>query len=84
VPDYPAVQAAAAAVLAAHCARLAGSTSREVLWEAALGLKARTLFGGFKVNADGVQVGHETVLVRWDTGNPVATSPTCDNKLIDL
>jgi hypothetical protein len=72
VPDYPAVQAAAAAVLAAHCARLAGSTSREVLWEAALGLKGRTLFGGFEVNADGVQVGHETVLVRWDTGNEVA------------
>jgi ABC-type branched-subunit amino acid transport system substrate-binding protein len=72
VPDYPAVQAAAAAVLAAHCARLAGGTRRELLWEAALSLGTRTLFGDFKINADGVQVGHDAVLVRWAAGSPVA------------
>lgn len=68
VPDYPAIQAAAGAVLAAHCARLAGDTSRELLWEAAVDLTARTLFGGFKISPDGVQVGHDAVLVRWAAG----------------
>ncbi len=65
VPDYPAVQAAAGAVLAAHCARAAGSTRREKLWEVATSISARTLFGDFRVGPDGVQVGHQSVLVRW-------------------
>lgn len=71
VPDYPAVQAAAAAVLATHCARLAGGTSRELLWQAALSVSTRTLFGGFTINADGAQVGHDSVLVRWTAAGPV-------------
>lgn len=70
-PDYPAVQAAAGAVLAAHCVRLVGGTSRELLWQAASSLDARTLFGGFKISSDGVQIGHEAVLVRWTTRGPV-------------
>ena len=68
VPDYPAVQAAAAAALAVHCARLAGSTSRGELWAAASGLGTSTLFGGFRIGRDGAQTGHETVLVRWSDG----------------
>jgi ABC-type branched-subunit amino acid transport system substrate-binding protein len=70
VPDYPAVQAAAAAVLAAHCARETRSTDRELLWEAALGLNTRTLFGGFKISPRGVQVGHDATLVRWAAASP--------------
>lgn len=66
IPDYPAVQAAAGATLAAHCARQAGGVTRDVLWSAAGALDTETLFGGFRINpADGVQVKHETVLVRW-------------------
>jgi len=69
VPDYPAVQAAAAAVLAAHCARLAGSVGREDLWAAAASLDTCTLFGGFRMDpVSGVQLKHETVLVRWTNG----------------
>jgi len=34
-PDYPAVQAAATAAIAAHCARLAGTTRPQPLWQAA-------------------------------------------------
>ena len=45
VPDYPAVQAAAGAVIAAHCARLAGSTRRADLWTAAASLKRRRCSG---------------------------------------
>jgi hypothetical protein len=71
-PDYPAVQAAAGAVIAAHCARLAGSISREDLWEAAIGLETSTLFSGFKIDpVTGTQVDHQTVLVRWAGGSPI-------------
>jgi ABC-type branched-subunit amino acid transport system substrate-binding protein len=65
IPDYPAVQAAAGAVLAAHCARAAGATAREPLWRAALALDTRTLFGDFKIGPDGLQLQHETALMRW-------------------
>lgn len=68
VPDYPAVQAAAGAALAVHCARLAGSTGRGELWAAASELDTSTLFGGFRIGHDGAQTGHQTVLVRWSDG----------------
>jgi ABC-type branched-subunit amino acid transport system substrate-binding protein len=65
-PDYPAVQAAATAALASHCARQAAGTSREALWQAAAALDTRTLFGRFRIDSrTGTQVGHEAVLVRW-------------------
>ena len=64
-PDYPAVQAAAGAVLATRCAELAGSTSG-----GAVGGRGRaghaTLLGDFKIDAaTGAQVKHTTVLLRW-------------------
>ena len=65
-PDYPAVQAAATAILASHCARHAAGTSREALWQAAAALDTHTLFGRFRIDSrTGAQVGHEAVLVRW-------------------
>lgn len=75
-PDYPAVQAAAAAVLATHCARLAGGTGREALWQAAAGLDTTTLFGGFRIDAaTGAQARHQTVLVRWSGGRALRACP---------
>ncbi len=75
VPDYPAVQAAAGAVIATHCARMAGSTSRDSLWTIAAALETSTLFGGFRIDpASGTQVGHRTVLVRWADGEPAPVS----------
>lgn len=72
LPDYPAAQAAAGAVLATHCARIAGSTGRQSLWSAAAALDTRTLFGRFKIDpGSGVQVGHEPALVRWTDHGPV-------------
>ena len=71
LPDYPAAQAAAGAVLAVHCAVLAGSTRREELWAAAVTLDTSTLFGGFRIEpGSGTQLKHETVLVRWTNGQP--------------
>ena len=69
LPDYPAAQAAAGAVIATHCARLAGGTNRDALWAAAGELETSTLFGDFKIHAgSGTQVKHRTVLVRWTDG----------------
>jgi ABC-type branched-subunit amino acid transport system substrate-binding protein len=65
-PDYPAVQAAAGAVLATRCAERAGSLDRDALWEAAVGLDTTTLIGGFKIDpSTGAQVKHTTVLLQW-------------------
>ena len=65
-PDYPAVQAAAGAVLATHCAELAGSLDPDGLWAAAAGLDITTLLGGFKIDpATGAQSKHTTVLLQW-------------------
>src|SRR5438046_10629639 len=50
LPDYPAAQAAAGAVLAVQCARLAGRATREDLWAAAATLDSSTLFGAFKID----------------------------------
>ena len=67
--DYPGVQAAAAAVIAAHCARQARSTARGQLWAQAAALDTATLFGGFRIDpVTGAQVKHEAVLVRWASG----------------
>jgi hypothetical protein len=72
-PDYPAVQAAAAAAVAAHCARLAGEATPRALWPAAASLDTTTLFGRFRIDAaTGVQVGHETTLMRWAGGRLTA------------
>jgi hypothetical protein len=71
-PDYPAVQAVAGAVIAAHCATLAGSTTPAELWSAAVALDTTTFFGGFRIDpASGVQIKHRTVLVRWARGEIV-------------
>ncbi|MGN9843090.1 ABC transporter substrate-binding protein [Nonomuraea sp. H19] len=76
MPDYPAVQAAATAIIATHCAARTGSTGREELWMAATALETTTLFGAFKIDPDsGAQVGHRPALVRWDNAGPVAVEP---------
>jgi hypothetical protein len=74
LPDYPAVQAVAAAAIATHCTRQAGSTARAALWSAATALETTTLFGTFKVDPHtGAQIGHETAFIRWDAEGPAIT-----------
>jgi hypothetical protein len=52
--------------LAVHCARQAGGSAPDLIGDAALALDTQTLFGGFRIRPGvGVQVGHQTVLVRW-------------------
>jgi hypothetical protein len=69
IPDYPAVQAAAGAVIAAHCVRQAGSTAPDAVWPVAAGLATDTLFGAFKIDPrTGVQLAHRSAFVRWSAG----------------
>lgn len=75
-PDYPAAQAAAAAVVAAHCARTAGTLDVRSLWSVATALDTTTLFGRFRVDpASGAQVAHGTVLLRWGPGGLAPAQP---------
>lgn len=68
-PDYPAVQAYAAGVIAATAARSAGSVDAGRLWRELVALDARTVFGRFRLDAlTGEQIGHEAVLTRWRQG----------------
>ena len=68
-PDYPAVQAAAAAELAVRCVELAGSLDPDALWSAARNLRTTTLFGAFGIDPrTGAQLHHRPVLLRWQAG----------------
>lgn len=65
--DYPAVQAAAAASIALHCAMQIGKTDPGQLWQAARDLDTSTLYGAFKIDqATGAQLSHRTVLLQWN------------------
>ncbi|SEF12228.1 ABC transporter substrate-binding protein [Jiangella alba] len=74
-PSYPGIQAAAAAVLSAHCVRTAGTSGRRAVWNVAARLTASTLFGRFAIDSTtGRQLQHEPVLVRWTpTGQQLVT-----------
>ena len=74
-PDYPAVQAAATASIAVHCARQTGSVDRERLWQAATALNSSTLYGAFSIDQTaGAQVSHRTILIRWTEDEMVVVS----------
>jgi hypothetical protein len=71
LPDYPAIQATAASILGAHCARQTGTIARKALWASAVALDTDTLFGDFKIDAiTGSQEKHKTVLVEWTSDGP--------------
>jgi hypothetical protein len=81
-PDYPAAQAAAAAVIAAHSTRLVRGTRTEDVWAAAAALDTSTLFGGFRIDPlTGVQLKHETTLVRWVNRKPAAVTRSAPREL---
>lgn len=71
-PDYPAVQAYAAGVVAATAMQAAGSVEAAALWRAVAALDVQTVFGRFRLDAaTGEQVGHKAVLTRWRNGHQV-------------
>ncbi len=68
--DYPAAQALAAGLIAERVLADAGGSHPDRVWGAALALRTTTFFGAFAVDADGRQVAHAPVLVRW-AGDPL-------------
>lgn len=74
-PDYPAVQAYAAGVIAGETARRAESTDPGALWQEVAGLDIATVFGRFRIDsATGEQIGHNAVLTQWHNGYPAASA----------
>jgi ABC-type branched-subunit amino acid transport system substrate-binding protein len=67
-PDYPGVQAYTAGVISTAAAEAAGSTGADALWRALASMDVTTVFGQFRINTDGEQVGHDAVLTRWEDG----------------
>jgi branched-chain amino acid transport system substrate-binding protein len=67
-PPYPAAQAFAAGVVAARCARDAGVLDEAALRAAARSLSCTTLFGRFRLDDRGRQVGHRVRTVQWQDG----------------
>lgn len=64
-PPYPAVQAFAGGLVAARCLRDAGAPDDEALRRAARALSCTTLYGRFRLDEEGRQVGHQVITVQW-------------------
>lgn len=80
MPDYPAVQTAAAATIATTCARVAGGGARNRLWSAATHLETSTFFGKFRNDPEtGAQNEHQLTLVRWSENRRAPVPPTADS-----
>ncbi len=67
-PSYPAAQAFAAGLIAARCVREAGRADDAALLAAARALDCTTLYGRFRLDRHGRQVGHEVLTVQWQGG----------------
>jgi branched-chain amino acid transport system substrate-binding protein len=55
--------------------RRAGSLDSEKLREAILKMDHNTVFGGFRVDRDGVQIAHKMLLFQWQDGRKVIVWP---------
>ncbi len=75
-PSYPAAQAYAAGVLAAHCLAVTVGGGDDAVWASACALDTTTLFGAFRLDpATGAQIGHGVVTVQWQDGARVPVWP---------
>ena len=55
--------------------RRAGSLDSEKLREAILTIDRNTVFGGFRVDRDGLQIGHKMLMFQWQDGKKVIVWP---------
>ncbi|OHV56805.1 ABC transporter substrate-binding protein [Pseudofrankia sp. BMG5.36] len=74
-PPYPAAQAFAAGLVALRCLRASGTAGDDALRAAAQRLTCTTLFGPFRVDASGRQLGHQVLTVQWQNGRRVVVWP---------
>lgn len=74
-PPYPAVQAFAAGIIAMRSLCEADHRGDDAVRDAALRLDRTTLFGRFRLDARGNQLGHQVLTVQWQDGARVVVWP---------
>ena len=73
--DYPMAQAYAGGLVVERCLAEAESTDNFSLREAAGKLKFSTFYGNFQIDETGRQIGRETMLVQWQSGQKKTVWP---------
>jgi branched-chain amino acid transport system substrate-binding protein len=74
-PSYHSASGYAACGLLLEAIKRTGSLDHEKLRETLLKFDLDTVFGAFKVDADGFQVGHRMQMFQWRNGHKVIMSP---------
>jgi branched-chain amino acid transport system substrate-binding protein len=75
-PEYTAAQGFATGVVIQEAIRRAGGLGDERLRKTVADLDIHTFYGAFRINPkSGCQIGHQTVLVRWQRGKKVVIWP---------
>jgi branched-chain amino acid transport system substrate-binding protein len=74
-PSYHSAAGYAGCVIYAEGVKRAGTLDADRVREALLKLETRTMFGEYKVDADGFQIAHKMVLFQWSEGKKVTVWP---------
>jgi branched-chain amino acid transport system substrate-binding protein len=74
-PVYHSAAGYAGCVIYAEAVRRAGTLESDKVREQLLALETRTMFGDYKVDADGFQTAHKMVLFQWQDGKKVTVWP---------
>jgi branched-chain amino acid transport system substrate-binding protein len=75
IPDYHAAEAGAAVLAYVLAVEKAGSVDPAKVRKALGDLKFMSFYGGWAIDANGMQVGHEMVDVQWQDGKRVIVYP---------
>jgi ABC-type branched-subunit amino acid transport system substrate-binding protein len=73
--NYPSAAGYGGCQILAEAIRRAGSLDSEKLREAILGMDYNTVFGGFRVDRDGLQLAHKALIFQWQDGKKVLVWP---------
>ena len=74
-PNRPAAFGYASGQLLEAAVSKVGSLDREKIRDALAGLDTVTVYGHYKVDKDGQQIGHDVLLVQWQRGKKVVVWP---------
>jgi branched-chain amino acid transport system substrate-binding protein len=74
-PSYHAASAYAAGQILEHAIAATGSLDQEELRKFILALDTVTIIGRFKVNREGLQIGHNPLLIQWQGGEKEIVYP---------
>ena len=73
--SYHAAAGYAGCEILVEALRRAGRLDNETLRDAILKMDRNTVFGRFRVDPDGVQIGHKMLLFQWQDGRKVVVWP---------